>query len=83
MTRGDLEHFKNLLLERQENLNNWLQTFSPGEDEIRKVRELLNDLGQALQRVEDQSFGECVVCKGEVELNRLEVQPVRQVCLSC
>jgi len=83
MTRGDFEHFKNLLLERQENLNNWLQTFAPGEDEIRKVRALLNDLDKALGRVEDKSFGVCEVCKGEVELNRLEVQPVRQVCLSC
>ena len=83
MTRGDFEHFKNLLLERQENLNNWLQTFAPGEDEIRKVRALLNDIDKALGRVEDQSFGVCEVCKGEVELNRLEVQPVRQVCLSC
>ena len=83
MTRDDLEHFKNLLLERQENLNNWLQTFSPGEDEIRKVRSLLSDIDQALGRVTNESFGECVVCKGEVELNRLEVQPVRQVCLSC
>jgi len=83
MTRGDLERFKNMLLERQENLNNWLQTFSPSEDEIRKVRTLLNDIDKALGRVEDKTFGECVVCKGEVELNRLEVQPVRQICLSC
>jgi len=83
MTRGDFEHFKQLLLERQENLNNWLQTFAPGEDEIRKVRALLNDIDQALGRVEDQSFGVCEACQGEVELNRLEVQPVRQVCLSC
>lgn len=83
MTRGDLEHFKNLLIERQENLNNWLQTFAPSEDEIRKVRALLNDIDKALGRVEDQSFGVCEVCKGEVELSRLEVQPVRQVCLTC
>ncbi len=83
MTRGDFEHFKQLLVERQENLNNWLQTFAPGDDEIRKVRALLNDLDKALERVEDQSFGVCEVCKGEVELNRLEVQPVRQVCLTC
>lgn len=83
MTRGDLEHFKNLLIERQENLNNWLQTFSPGGDEIRKVRALLNDIDKALERVADNSFGVCEACKGEVELNRLEVQPVRQVCLSC
>jgi sigma-B regulation protein RsbU (phosphoserine phosphatase) len=83
MTRGDLEHFKNLLIERQENLNNWLQTFAPSEDEIRKVRTLLNDIDKALGRVENSSFGVCEVCKGEVELSRLEVQPVRQVCLSC
>jgi len=83
MTHGDLEHFKNLLLERQENLNNWLQTFAPGDDEIRKVRALLNDINKALERVAEESFGVCEVCKGEVELNRLEVQPVRQVCLTC
>jgi sigma-B regulation protein RsbU (phosphoserine phosphatase) len=83
MTRGDLEHFRSLLTERQENLNDWLESFASGEDEIRKVRALLSEIDGALKRAESGAFGECVICKGEVELNRLEVQPVRQVCLAC
>lgn len=83
MTLGDLEHFKDLLLERQQNLSGWIQSFAANEDEIHKVRSLLDNISEALERVEDETFGACTMCEGEVELVRLEVQPVKQVCLSC
>ncbi len=84
MTVSDLEHFKNLLLEREHNLASWLDSsVSVGQEDIDRVRSLLVDIKVALGRVENQTFGECKVCKGEVEHHRLEVQPATEVCLDC
>jgi sigma-B regulation protein RsbU (phosphoserine phosphatase) len=52
-------------------------------DETEKARVLLSEIRDALQRVDEKTYGACVCCDGTVELHRLEVQPARQVCLSC
>lgn len=84
MTISDLEHFKNLLLEREQNLTAWLESAGGSDsDEVRKVQSLVGEIKGALGRVENQSFGTCNVCKGTVELYRLEIQPVTEVCLTC
>lgn len=90
MTLSDLEHFKNLLIEREQNLTAWLDSSgSPNGEDVQKAQALLMDIRQALGRVENQTFGACQgsapagICKGEVELYRLEVQPVTEVCLGC
>lgn len=84
MTVSELEHFRNLLLERENLLSGWLDTLAEGsEKEARKVRELVTQIRGALQRVEEHTFGTCEICKGEVELYRLEAQPALQVCLAC
>jgi len=84
MTIADLEHFKNLLLEREHNLNSWLGSAQAvGERDVGRVRTLLGDIKSALGRVENHSYGECKVCLGKVEHYLLEIQPVAQVCLDC
>lgn len=84
MTLSDLEHFKSLLLEREENLSDWLDSIVDADgDDARKVQALLEDIREALDKVENKSYGICKVCKGEVELHRLEIQPATEVCLSC
>lgn len=84
MTVSDLEHFKSLLLDREHNLASWLDSSAPANNEgIDKVRSLLGQIKGALERVENQTYGECNVCKGEVEHHRLEVQPATEVCLDC
>lgn len=84
MTVSDLEHFKNLLLDREHNLASWLDSSaSIDHEDIHKVRSLLTEIKEALGRVENQTFGQCKVCKGEVEHHRLEVQPATEVCLDC
>jgi len=84
MTLSDLEHFKNLLLEREENLNEWLDApVVASQDDIGKVQSLLVEIKEALGRVENKNFGTCDVCKGDIELYRLEVQPVTEICLGC
>ncbi|MEW5922540.1 MAG: SpoIIE family protein phosphatase [Candidatus Zixiibacteriota bacterium] len=84
MNISDIEHFKNLLETRQQNLTEWLDSLSAknGED-ARRAQELLTDIKKALERVDNKTYGQCVVCHGEVEIHRLEVQPAAQVCLDC
>jgi len=84
MTLSELEHFRNLLLERENNLKELAgdAVVADGEDTSR-VHNLLLQIRDALGRVEDNSFGTCRVCQGEIELHRLEVQPAVEVCLGC
>ena len=84
MTIADLEHFHNLLLEREHNIVHWVEeseTTSSGD--VNKAKELLDQIRTALTRVEDHSFGTCKVCLGTVETHRLEVQPLLEICLDC
>ena len=84
MTTADLERFRALLVEREELLTDYVSRLGDAPSgELDKVRELLADIRAAFHRIEDHSFGTCQVCKDEVEYDRLEVQPVRQVCLGC
>jgi len=84
MTTSDFEHFKEILVEREDLLNEYLDTLSSeGTAEAEKVRGLLGDIKRALGRIEDQTYGTCHVCHDDVEYQRLEVQPIRQVCLDC
>jgi len=84
MQLQDFEHFRDMLIERQQNLSDWLNSGTAlrrGDAQI--VRQLLTQIKDALGRIEDHSFGCCDLCDGEVEAHRLEVQPVRRVCLDC
>lgn len=84
MELSDLEHFRDLLVERRQNLEEWLNSARPAhKNDARKVQLLLAQIKEALDRIENESFGDCTTCLGEIELHRLEVQPVRQICLDC
>jgi len=84
MNIADLEHFRDLLSEREEVLHEWVERCPDADaSESQKVNELIGEIKSALGRIEDHSFGTCKVCQGTVELHRLEVQPVRQVCIEC
>ncbi|HEX9749915.1 MAG TPA: SpoIIE family protein phosphatase [candidate division Zixibacteria bacterium] len=84
MNVADFEHFRSLLLEREESLSEWLEDGArPGAVETQKVRELMTEIKDALARMERGSFGNCAACDGTVEMHRLEVQPIRQICLDC
>lgn len=84
MTIADLEHFRNLLLERQNNVVQWLTSpENAGQEEVDKVQNLLTEIKDALERVEHKDYGVCTVCEGEIEHHRLEIQPTAQICLEC
>lgn len=84
MNISDIEHFKNLLETRQQNITEWLDSLSvKNSEDARKAQGLLTDIKKALERIDKKTYGQCAVCHGEVEIHRLEVQPAVQVCLDC
>jgi DnaK suppressor protein len=46
-------------------------------------REVLYKIDQALKRIEDKSFGECVECKKMIPFIRLDAIPYTETCLKC
>ena len=84
MKLSDLEHFKDLLYEKEHNILEWLGSPTQAyEDDANKAQELLTQIKGAIGRIEDRSYGTCESCKDAIELYRLEVQPVTEVCLGC
>jgi DnaK suppressor protein len=46
-------------------------------------REMLQDVDDAIARLEGKKFGYCVVCEEEMDKKRLEAVPWAKRCLSC
>ena len=46
-------------------------------------RAMLQEVDEALTRVEAGRFGVCVVCEGDVDRRRLEAVPWTRHCLAC
>lgn len=84
MTHAELEHFRQVLVERSRNIGEWMQT-SPSVPyrDLEKLQNLLHQMTDALGRIHDESYGVCKVCHDPVEQHRLEIQPVSEVCLAC
>lgn len=58
MTVKDLEHFKDLLIEREGALRDWLESRAEvHEGEAAKVQRLLLEIKDALARVETHDYG--------------------------
>lgn len=84
MNMSDLEHFRSVLTDREDNLHDWFTHTGPAtNDDLAKVRVLLGDIKRALGRIEDHTYGICHVCQGEIEIHRLQVQPIAEICLDC
>ena len=48
-----------------------------------RERKLINKIKQALERIEDGSFGLCENCEEEIGTERLRVRPVTTLCIDC
>ena len=83
MTVAELEHFRDLLIAREENLKILRDATLLDQDHTLKVQALLMEIKEALERIEIKAFGICRICHGEVEKERLEIQPAEEVCLDC
>ena len=47
------------------------------------ARSLLAQIDDALRRLDDATFGDCVSCGSRIELERLEALPYTTQCLDC
>ncbi|MEW6413077.1 MAG: SpoIIE family protein phosphatase [Candidatus Zixiibacteriota bacterium] len=84
MQLSDFRHFRDLLIERRQNLTDWLNSGAGLRDEeAAAVRQLMGQIKDALGRIESGSFGKCDICHDGIEPDRLEIQPIRRVCLEC
>jgi DnaK suppressor protein len=46
-------------------------------------REMLQDVDEALNRIDAKSYGYCVVCEEEMDKKRLEAVPWAKRCIGC
>lgn len=49
----------------------------------RNVNDILNQVNDALGRIEEGKFGNCSICDKVIESNRLEAIPYSTLCMSC
>ena len=47
------------------------------------ARQMLKNLTQALERMQQGTFGECTECGGDIEFKRLEAIPWARYCIKC
>jgi sigma-B regulation protein RsbU (phosphoserine phosphatase) len=74
------EHpFKKQLVDRRSRLENALNEF-PGDGQVQR---LLNEVDDALERMEKGSYGICESCQEPVEAERLIADPLVHFCLDC
>jgi len=86
MTTAELDHFREVLVDRNKLLLEWVDSpAAKDESQVAQVQDLLGQIMDALGRVEANTFGGCKAndCTGEVEMYRLEIQPANEVCLDC
>jgi RNA polymerase-binding transcription factor DksA len=50
---------------------------------LANLRQDLDDVEAAMNRLEDGTYGMCEVCGSQLEADQLESQPVARRCLSC
>jgi DnaK suppressor protein len=62
-------------------------SFEEGRDYLIRIRSrenrLLRKIDEALERIEDGTYGRCDFCEEEIGLGRLEVRPVTTYCIAC
>ena len=48
-----------------------------------RERKLISKIQEALERIEDGTFGICDVCGEDISAKRLEARPVTTLCIKC
>ena len=82
------ERIQKSLREKSDNLTTWLTESSPSEKQLRlgsspeeAVQVHLETIGQALEKTDDQSLGQCEVCNEPIEPELIEMDYTCCVCL--
>lgn len=58
-------------------------TFSDNLSLERKLEKNLQDVNDALKRIEDGNYGKCRYCNKEIDEKRLLARPVSGACIEC
>lgn len=53
-----------------------LNIASSENERIRRIEE-------ALERIDEGSYGDCIVCEGKINVERLEAVPYARLCIEC
>jgi len=61
--------------------DNYEQEFNLGLIETEQAT--LNEIDEALERIEKKRFGKCVACEGPIPKARLKVKPHAKYCIEC
>lgn len=48
-----------------------------------RERKLLGKIKEALERIDDDTYGICEACGDDISLKRLEARPVTTLCIAC
>ena len=48
-----------------------------------RERKLIAKIDEALERIDDGSYGRCEECGGEIGIERLKARPVTTLCIDC
>jgi DnaK suppressor protein len=48
-----------------------------------RERKLMNKIEEALERIDDGSYGVCEGCGEDISIKRLEARPVAKYCIDC
>lgn len=48
-----------------------------------RERRLITKIREAMERIEDGSYGNCEICGGEINEKRLIARPVTTMCIAC
>jgi DnaK suppressor protein len=48
-----------------------------------RENKLILKIRKALAKIEDQTFGTCEECGEEIDIERLKLRPVTELCISC
>ena len=83
---GELDHVENEDLTFDENLSDRGQVAAEqGENKAlaARLREQLDDVELALQRLDEGTYGTCVTCGTAIADARLEAMPAARFCITC
>ena len=77
MTEADILEFRNELTDRRRRLEGAVA----GTGGLPQLTRLLQEVDEALQRIEVGLFGRCDTCHDDIEKDRLRIDPLIRTCL--
>jgi sigma-B regulation protein RsbU (phosphoserine phosphatase) len=89
MDSESLNHFHESISRHRDALLEWMNSnakrknIHSGSAEIKDVLHTISELKDVLEKIDAGNFGTCEVCKGDVEVERLEHDCTLSVCLDC